>query len=343
MEELLRSENSERKCFFANHLEIGQSEVLTDVVERINNKKAVDCIIAYLEKAKKYCESNGITFDDMIITLNFDLYYEGESSEYTSDEIQIMDPIKDFYGVRIGLAAYSNAETRALRYGRRNFDLTESQGFVFIDDETEEFGLGELCTSFVITYDGFKEELSKRGYKIDEEITNFGGFNALKDRKSLRVKLEQKKSKKRNNEGRNIMEKEILRIEEENRRFANLQRERAINSAQRARLISTMLTGACIVGAIASTILNGVDVNQAIEQEFNMFSSWEAVEQYFQTIGPLTTLASVGTGIFVSSAILDSIRLRRLREEQADFESSIDANNMGSNTNVRTRNFSING
>lgn len=336
MEELLRGENSERKCFFVDYADFGQTERYEDVVGKINNKKAVDCIIAYLEKAKKYCESQGITFDDMAVTLNFGLYYEGESSEHEFDEVIKTNPIKEFYGLRIGGVAYSNAETRALAHDRRHFDPILAQGFAFIDDETEEFNLGDLCTNFVITYDDFKKELLERGYKIDEQTTDFGGFDALKDGKSLKVTIQKKKLEQINNENENAVENEILKMKKENRRFSILRRERAITTAQRARTRSGVLAGACILGAVASSLFNGIDVSQAIEQEINALSSWGALGQYFQTLGPLKTLMFTGAGLFISRYILDSRRIRRLREEQVDFESSLEDNIEG-NTNVRTR------
>ena len=188
----------QRKCFAVDVADFGQTERYIDVVDSIDNEKAVNCIIAYIEKAKRYCESQGISFDDIAVTLNFGLYYAGESSEHTFDEIIKTEPIRDFYSVKIGGAAYANRVTRTLAMGKHSFDPVQSEGYVFVDDETEEFGLGDLCTSFVITMDEFKVALSEAGYELDEKCTNFGGFDAFKDGTSLRAKIQRSKGKRIN-------------------------------------------------------------------------------------------------------------------------------------------------
>lgn len=196
-EELLKLKAMlERKCFAVDAADFGQTERYIDVVGSINNGKAVDSIMEYIEKAKIYCESQGISFDDIAVTLNFGLYYDGESSEHTFDEIIKAEPIRDFFKVQIGGAAYANRITRSLAIGKQSFDPVQSEGYVFVDDETEEFGLGDLCTSFVITYDDFKVALEKKGYELDEKCTNFGGFDAFKNGKTLRTKIRRSKGKR---------------------------------------------------------------------------------------------------------------------------------------------------
>lgn len=185
----------ERKCFAVDNIEFGQTERFIDVINQIDNEKAVECIMTYIEKARKYCESQGISYDDIATTLYLGVYYDGESSEITFDEVKKKEPIRLFYKARIGCAAYSSETTRVS--ATRHHDPVCADGWVFVDDATKEFGLGDLCTEYVITYDGFKSALEKMGYVMDEECTRFGGFDSLKNNASSRVLIRKNGKTKR--------------------------------------------------------------------------------------------------------------------------------------------------
>ena len=133
---------------------------------------------------------------------------------------------------------------------------------------------------------------------------------------------------------------ELERMARENRRFTILQRERAMNDAQRARNRSAIMAGVCILGAAVAVYFNGQDVNQVIQHELNAIYSWEALGQYIQDLGPMTTLLSAGAVGFIARYLRNSRRLRQAQHEFEDFNASLENTNteeLGGNENVMSR------
>lgn len=141
-------------------------------------------------------------------------------------------------------------------------------------------------------------------------------------------------------------QEELARMAREHRRFTILQRERAMSDAQKAKNRSALMAGLCILGAATALYFNGQDPNVMIQQELNAIYSWEALGQYLQDLGPLTTLLAAGAGTFVTKYLKHSRQFRKAQNEFMDFNASLeDTKSLGSgstealggNENVKSR------
>ena len=133
---------------------------------------------------------------------------------------------------------------------------------------------------------------------------------------------------------------ELTRIAREKRKFTILQRERAMNDAQRAKNRSAIMAGICILGAAVAIYFNGQDVNQVLQHELNAIYSWNALGQYIQDLGPLTTLLSAGAGGFIAKYFKNSRKLKQAQNEFIDFNNSLENTNteeLGGNENAKSR------
>lgn len=117
---------------------------------------------------------------------------------------------------------------------------------------------------------------------------------------------------------------ELARMEREKRRFTILQRERAMNDAQRAKNRSAILAGVCILGAAVAVYFNGQDINQVLQHELNAIYSWEALGQYLQDIGPMTTILAAGAGTFFAKYLKNSRKFKKAQQEFVDFNASLE-------------------
>lgn len=137
-----------------------------------------------------------------------------------------------------------------------------------------------------------------------------------------------------------VRDEELIKMAREKRRFTILQRERAMDEAQRGKNRSAVMAGLCILGTIVSIYFNDQDIHQVIQHELNSFYSWEAFDQYIQDLGPLTTLLIAGSGGFISNYLRHSRRLKKAQQELEDFNASLENNSveeLGGNENVRKR------
>ena len=133
---------------------------------------------------------------------------------------------------------------------------------------------------------------------------------------------------------------DLVNMEKEKRRFTILQKERAITDAQQAKNRSAIMAGVCILGAAATLYFGGQDLSQVLQHELSSIHSWEAMGQYLQDLGPLTTLLSAGAGAFCAKYLKNSRRLRKAQNDLVDFNNSMQNENveeLGGNENVRTR------
>ena len=133
---------------------------------------------------------------------------------------------------------------------------------------------------------------------------------------------------------------ELARMAREGRRFNILQRERAMNDAQRARNRAAIMAGLCMLGAAAGVLFNGQDPSVVIQHELSSIYSWEALVQYLQDLGPATTLLTAGAVGFITRYIRHNRRFRDAQHQFEDFNASLENNNteeLGGNSNARTR------
>ena len=137
-----------------------------------------------------------------------------------------------------------------------------------------------------------------------------------------------------------VKETELEKMAREKRRFTILQRQRAIDDAQRRRTRAGIMAGLCILGASAAIYFSGQDINQAIQHELSAIYSWESLVQYLKDLGPLTTLLSAGAGGFISKYFKQTRKLRDAQHEFEDFNASLEgivAQELGGNENAKSR------
>ena len=151
---------------------------------------------------------------------------------------------------------------------------------------------------------------------------------------SQQVKPEQK------TEPMNVKDDELERMTREKKKFTILQRERAMNEAQKSKNRSAIMAGICILGAAVAVYFNGQDVNQVLQHELNAIYSWKSLGQYIQDLGPLTTLLAAGAGGFIAKYMKHSKKLKRAQHEFQDFNFSLEntkVEELGGNENAKSR------
>lgn len=121
-----------------------------------------------------------------------------------------------------------------------------------------------------------------------------------------------------------VVDEELEQMAREHRTFTILQRERAMSDAQKAKNRSAIMAGLCILGAAIAIYFNGQDPNQVIQHELGAIYSWEALGQYLQDLGPLTTLLSAGAGGFVYRYFKNSKKFKQKQNEMIDFSRSLE-------------------
>jgi len=133
-------------------------------------------------------------------------------------------------------------------------------------------------------------------------------------------------------------EEELAKMARENRKFTILQRERAMSDAQKAKNRSAIMAGLCILGVSVAVYFNGQDINTVLQHELNAIYSWEALGQYLQDLGPLTTLLSAGAGGFIAKYFKNSRKFKQAQNEFVDFNASLEnAQTLGGNENAKSR------
>ena len=131
---------------------------------------------------------------------------------------------------------------------------------------------------------------------------------------------------------------ELARMEQENRRFGILKRERAMTDEQRKRNRASIMAGVCILGAATAVYFNGQDVHQVLQHELNAIYSWEALGQYIKDLGPLTTLLAASAGAFIAKYVKHSRKYKEAQNEFIDYHNSLEGNiELGGEENDRTR------
>lgn len=133
-------------------------------------------------------------------------------------------------------------------------------------------------------------------------------------------------------------QEELARMARENRKFTILQRERAMSDAQKAKNRSAIMAGICILGAAVATYFNGQDINTVLQHELNAIYSWEALGQYLQDLGPMTTMLAAGAGAFVAKYFKNSRKFKQAQNEFIDFNASLEnTQTLGGNENAKSR------
>lgn len=124
----------------------------------------------------------------------------------------------------------------------------------------------------------------------------------------------------------------------EKRKFSILKRERQMNDAKRAKNKAAIMAGICILGASVAFYFNNQDLSAVISHELNAIYSWEALGQYLNDLGPLTTLLSVGAAGFISKYLKNSKKLKQAQNDFEDFNNSLENEQIkGDDYDAKTR------
>lgn len=200
-----------------------------------------------------------------------------------------------------------------------------------------------------MTEDGLVIDSStkERYAKCNEALLNIQKQNGIDIKKHLQPTEEKTQQQSQSTQFESGLQtlkinpqQEVAQMQKENRKFTILQRERAMNDAQRAKNRSAILAGVCILGAAVAVYFNGQDMQQVLQHELNAIYSWEALGQYLQDLGPITTLLAAGAGGFIAKYFKNSKKFKQAQNELIDFNASLEnvnTNELGGNGNAKSR------
>lgn len=217
----------------------------------------------------------------------------------------------------------------------KRFDISKEEIHEILNSYFKE----KNCELKNINYDYDIDLYYKKQKNIIDEFgeINRSGQEDIYSHNNVPV-FEPPKEEQQNNELNNNTLEDLARMTRENRKFTILQRERAMNDAQKAKNKAALMAGLCILGVVATTHYNLQDMSMVIQQELNAMYSWDALKEYIKDIGPLTTLLTGAAIKFTSKYLKHSKKLNQLHNEFIDFNASLENNNnLGGNNNAKTR------
>lgn len=157
--------------------------------------------------------------------------------------------------------------------------------------------------------------------KVNPELLVSTGYDLEKEKtKQYEIDIERKE---KNNDVQLTIEQEPTN-QNSKRTFSILKRERQMNDAKRAKNKAAIMAGICILGASVAFYFNNQDLSAVISHELNAIYSWEALGQYLNDLGPLTTLLSVGAAGFISKYLKNSKKLKQAQNDFEDFNNSLE-------------------
>lgn len=157
--------------------------------------------------------------------------------------------------------------------------------------------------------------------KVNPELLVSTGYDLEKEKtRQYEIDIERKE---KNNDVQLTIEQEPTN-QNFKRTFSILKRERQMNDAKRAKNKAAIMAGICILGASVAFYFNNQDLSAVISHELNAIYSWEALGQYLNDLGPLTTLLSVGAAGFISKYLKNSKKLKQAQNDFEDFNNSLE-------------------
>lgn len=157
--------------------------------------------------------------------------------------------------------------------------------------------------------------------KVNPELLVSTGYDLEKEKtKQYEIDIERKE---KNNDVQLTIEQEPTN-QNSKRTFSILKRERQMNDAKRVKNKAAIMAGICILGASVAFYFNNQDLSAVISHELNAIYSWEALGQYLNDLGPLTTLLSVGAAGFISKYLKNSKKLKQAQNDFEDFNNSLE-------------------
>ena len=224
------------------------------------------------------------------------------------------------------------------------YDGTEEIRFDISKEEIQEILKSYLASrGFELTELKFADsvEFKYKDAKKNEQANLVQMSEPDKSKSTSSLSLEEEASRlEPSKEPVPVRNAEIERFARERTKFTILQRERAMNEAQKGKNRSAIMAGLCILSAIGAMYLRNQNVHQILQHELNAIYSWEALGQYIQGIGPLTTLLAVGAGGFIARYFRHSKKFKEAQHEFEDFNSSLEnpyVEDLGGNENVKAR------
>ncbi len=174
-------------------------------------------------------------------------------------------------------------------------------------------------------------ERKEKNMRADEKAESFTyDFNAKAPKVDLNQNLEQST--------RDDLSERLSSQTNQKRKFSILKRERQMNGAKRAKNKAAIMAGICILGASVAAYFNNQDLSTMISHELNAIYSWEALGQYLNDLGPLTTLLSVGAAGFISKYLKNSKKLKQAQNDFEDFNNSLENEQIkGDDYDAKTR------
>lgn len=171
--------------------------------------------------------------------------------------------------------------------------------------------------------------------KVNPELLVSTGYDLEKEKtKQYEIDIERKE---KNNDVQLTIEQEPTN-QNFKRTFSILKRERQMNNAKRAKNKAAIMSGICILGASVAFYFNNQDLSAVISHELNAIYSWEALGQYLNDLGPLTTLLSVGAAGFISKYLKNSKKLKQAQNDFEDFNNSLENEQIkGDDYDAKTR------
>ncbi len=171
--------------------------------------------------------------------------------------------------------------------------------------------------------------------KVNPELLVSTGYDLEKEKtKQYEIDIERKE---KNNDVQLTIEQEPTN-QNFKRTFSILKRERQMNNAKRAKNKAAIMAGICILGASVAFYFNNQDLSAVISHELNAIYSWEALGQYLNDLGPLTTLLSVGAAGFISKYLKNSKKLKQAQNDFEDFNNSLENEQIkGDDYDAKTR------
>lgn len=171
--------------------------------------------------------------------------------------------------------------------------------------------------------------------KVNPELLVSTGYDLEKEKtKQYEIDIERKE---KNNDVQLTIEQEPTN-QNSKRTFSILKRERQMNDAKRAKNKAAIMAGICILGASVAFYFNNQDLSAVISHELNAIYSWEALGQYLNDLGPLTTLLSVGAAGFISKYLKNSKKLKQAQNDFEDFNNSLENEQIkGDDHDAKTR------
>ena len=277
-----------------------------------------------------YTQLNVESLDDMVVGLtmpNVDVSKNLESTDVREIAIalQKLNP-----GVTIKLInpSYENVLDKQIYCNVSAKELALPAPFYY----DEKNGITNKHTSKTGLYTTINiEDISK----VNPELLVSTGYDLEKEKtRQYEIDIERKE---KNNDVQLTIEQEPTN-QNFKRTFSILKRERQMNDAKRAKNKAAIMAGICILGASVAFYFNNQDLSAVISHELNAIYSWEALGQYLNDLGPLTTLLSVGAAGFISKYLKNSKKLKQAQNDFEDFNNSLENEQIkGDDYDAKTR------